>query len=155
MFSDITQIREGRYSLRKQSDGVYHYAFVTVNVGETNDGPKVELSGDELAWLKDTYGPEAFEWGCCAEFREGALRGAKYALDHAAGVERLDKVLLRICMIHGGVGHTGGDDVAYAACYATRDALGVVGENHPEFAGSEVVFPNEGRTEQALGADSP
>lgn len=146
MFLDMTQIREGRYSLRKQSGGVYHYAFVSVVVGETNDGPKVELSGDELAWLNDTYGPDAFEWGCCAEFREGALRGAKYALEHAAGVERLNKVLMRVGMIHASVADTTGDDVAYAACYATWDALGVVGENHPEFVGREVVFPNEGRT---------
>jgi hypothetical protein len=140
MFSDMTQTREGSYGLRKQTGDVYHYAFVSVNVGETNDGPKVELSGDELAWLKDTYGPDAFEWDCCEEFREGALRGAKYTLEHAAGVAHLDKVLLRIGMIHGGLGHTGGDDVPYAACYATWDALGVVGENHPEFVGSEVVF---------------
>jgi hypothetical protein len=49
MVSDMTRIREGRYCLRKESGGVYHYAFVSVNVGETNDGPKVELSGDELA----------------------------------------------------------------------------------------------------------
>ena len=103
MFSDLTQTRVGSYGLRKQTGDVYHYAFVSVNVGETNDGPKVELSGDELAWLKDTYGPDAFEWGCCDEFREGALRGAKYALDHAAGVARLDKVLLRVAMIHGGL----------------------------------------------------
>jgi hypothetical protein len=155
MFSDMTQIREGRYSLRKESGGVYHYAIVSVNVGETKDGPKVEFRGDELAWLKDTYGPEAFGWDCCAEFREGALRGAKYALANSAGVDSLDKVLLRIIMIHGGLAHTRADDVAYATSYATWDALGVVGENHPDFAGSEIVFPNEGRTEQALGADSP
>jgi hypothetical protein len=146
MFSNMTQIREGRYSLREQSGGVYHYAFVSVVLGETNNGPKVELSGDELAWLKDTYGPDAFEWDCCAEFREGALRGARYAIDHAAGVERLDKVLMRVSMIHARLADTTGDDVAYATCYATWDALGVVGENHPEFVGGEVVFFNEGRT---------
>jgi hypothetical protein len=142
----MTQIKEGRYSLRRQSGGVYHYAFVSVLVDEVTDGPRVELSGDELAWLKDTYGPDAFEWRCCAEFREGSLRGVRYALDRAAGVERLDQVLIRVGMIDARVADTTGDDVAYAACYATWDALGVGGADGPEFVGREVVFPGGART---------
>jgi hypothetical protein len=142
----MTQIREGRYSLRQESRGFYHYAIVSVVVCLTNDGPKVELSGDELAWLKDSYGPDALTWSCCAEFREGALRGAQYALDHVSGVEHLDKVLMRVSMIHTRVADTARDDVAYAACHATWAALGVEGENPPEFVGRELVFPNEGRT---------
>ena len=142
----MSQIKEGRYSLRVQSGGVYHYAFVSVFVDDVPDGPRVELSGDELAWLKDTYGPNAFEWGCCAEFREGALRGVRYALDRAAGVERLDRVLIWVGMIHATVADTTGDDVAYAACYATWEALGVGGEVGPEFVGREVIFPGSSRT---------
>jgi hypothetical protein len=142
----MTHIREGRYSLRKQSGGVFHYALVSVTVDTTNEGPKIEFSGDEFAWLKDTYGPDAFEWGCCAEFRNGALRGARYALDHAAGVEHLDNILIRIGMIHATVADTTGDDVAYAACYATWDALGVMSGDGPEFVGRDVIFPDEGRT---------
>ena len=139
-------MREGRYSLRTESGGVSHYAIVSVVVGETNDGPKIELSDDALAWLKDSYGPDAFGWECCAEFRDGALRGAKYALANGAGVARLDRVLVCIDMIYARVADNAGDDLAYAACYATWNALGVVGENHPEFVGLEVVFPNEART---------
>jgi hypothetical protein len=105
----------------------------------------VEFSGDEFAWLKDVYGPNAFEWGCCAEFRDGALRGVKYALNHVAGVERLDDVLIRIGKIDATPADTTGDDVAYAACYATWNALDVAGRDAPKFVGKGVVFTNEVR----------
>lgn len=138
-------MREGNYSLRKYSGGVAQYAIVSVALKETDDGPRVELSGDEFAWLKDTYGPGAWEWACCAEFRAGALRGAGYALAQAADAADLKGVLVSINMIHASVADTTGAAVAYAACFATWDALGVEGVNPPEFVGREVRFPGEGR----------
>ena len=138
-------MREGRYSLRKYSGGVAQYAIVSVTLKETADGPRVEMSGDEFAWLKDSYGPNAWEWACCDDFRAGALRGAKYALDQVADSVDLKGVLVSINMIHATVADTTRDAVAYAACYATWDALGVAGVNPPEFVGRKVHFQDEGR----------
>ena len=139
-------MREGSYSLRKYSGGVPHYAIVSVSLEETDDGPKVVFSGDEFAWLKDTYGPGAWEWACCDEFRAGALRGAKYALDQVADSAGVKSVRVSINMIHATLTDTTGNDVAYAACYATWEALGSDGVNPPEFVGRDVFFPGGGRT---------
>jgi uncharacterized protein YndB with AHSA1/START domain len=61
-----------------------HYAVVSLSLEESDNGPTVELGGNEFAWLTDMYGPDSWEWGCCDELRAGALRGVRYALEHLA-----------------------------------------------------------------------
>jgi hypothetical protein len=130
----MTRKREGKYSLRKHSGGVMHFAVVLVSLEETENGPMVELGGNEFAWLKDEYGPDAWEWGCCDQFRAGALRGARYALDHVADRTGFESLLVSITTIHATVVDTTESDVAYAACHATWDALGQTGVDPPELA---------------------
>lgn len=97
----------------QRADG--HYADVTVAV-LGRSGTSVTVGGDAFVWLKDEYGPDAWEWPVCAAWRQSAVEGAKAAL---AGRE-LDVVIERI---HAHPAHSTPGDVRTAAEQATREAL--------------------------------
>lgn len=134
--------RHGRFKLARQSGGIGLYADVTVLVSEIGQGPEIEFSGSEFAWLKDVYGPDAFEWACCHEFRRGAVAGASYAVEHLS--DSLDGNRLRVVIekIHAAPADTNERCVAYATCFAIWNALGLEGTQKPEIRGREIYFPN-------------
>ena len=60
-----------------------HFAEVTVRASTSrSSGFELRISPLAFDWLKEVYGPGAWEWAQCAAFRGGALRGVAYALQH-------------------------------------------------------------------------
>tara|TARA_B100000965_G_scaffold342298_1_gene311451 strand:+ start:490 stop:945 length:456 start_codon:yes stop_codon:yes gene_type:complete len=127
----------GVFKLAKLFGGCGYYAKVTV---EASPGKGlVSLSPDVFAWLKDVYGPEAWEWPVCDSYREAAMAGATYALAHMDfNKARHD---ISVTQIHVSPVDTNWDSVAYAACHATWKAAGAEGTEQPHWEGRSIVFP--------------
>jgi hypothetical protein len=130
----------GRYKLGRQTGNRGFYAEVTVSTTPAEVSSSTVATG-AFAWLKEDYGPNAYEWSFCDEYREGALFGARYALAHLA--QPTSEVLVNILQIRAHPAHSDRDCVAFAACHATWQALGDLGLNHPRLESDRVVF--EGR----------
>lgn len=125
-----------------QSGGHGLYADVTVVVQPNSDDRSIVFSGSEFAWLKDVYGPDAWEWAICDEFREGAVFGVRWAIEHVRddGEGKLTRTVIE--RIHAMPADTNRDTVAYAACHATWAALDLCGSIQPSIDAGKISFPN-------------
>lgn len=120
-----------------------HLAEVTVRVDVGSaGGPLLQVASDAFAWLKDVYGPDAWEWSRGHDYRLGALRGVVYALAHAAEPIALAGLSLTVARIVARPPFTSEQDVAYAACFATWQACAVQPALEPRFEAGEPVFPD-------------
>ncbi|PHQ31850.1 hypothetical protein [Rhodopirellula bahusiensis] len=124
---------ESHFKLKKYP----HYAEVIAST-TPSDQDAVQISPNVFAWLKDDYGPDAWEWPICDDCRAAAERGAKLALSSSEH----DPTLVTILMIRGHHFHTSTDAVAFAATYATIESLGVTGNNLPQIDGDSIRFPS-------------
>jgi hypothetical protein len=114
----------GTYKLAKVIEGRMHYAEVTVSV-EFGVEFAVELSPSLFAWLKDEYGPNAWEWPACEDFRKAAIAGAEFALRQMVGHEGMPAARVVVNEIRATLADTAADDVARATMCAVWQALGV------------------------------
>lgn len=138
----MAAMRIGHHRLARQSGGVSRYAEVTVGIESIQDGePVIELSGNEFAWLKEAYGPGAWEWPACADYRRGAAEGIQYALCHLAELKQGEGKRVVVQDIRAHPAHSDESCVAYAACFATWAALAVEGTDTPRVERGEVIFP--------------
>lgn len=117
----------GEYKLARQIGGRGHYARVKVDV--TPGPPGIVVADSVFAWLKDEYGPEAWEWRDCDDMREGARAGAAYALQNRVAQGPLAQVV--VAEIHASPVDTSKADVAFATCFAVWNALSDHGEAQP------------------------
>jgi len=104
---------------------------VTVRIDaapETN----IEVAPGAFAWLKEEYGPDAWEWSICDDYRAGALSGCRHALANIETIATCSACHVVISRIHAHPAHSSAKDVAFAACQATWQALGVKGLVDPE-----------------------
>jgi len=122
------------YKLTKIVGGRSHYAEVTATA-EFGGGYSLSVSPAAFAWLKDVYGPDAWEWPVCEAYRAAAESGAGYALRHIAGRDGIPETRVVIDRIRAVVAETSPDDVAYAAVFAVWQALGVEGGQLPALPG--------------------
>lgn len=111
------------------------YAAVTVTaaVGESS----IVISPDVFAWLRDAYGPNAWEWAVCDEYRTAARVGVQHALQHIAGHEGTFGAAVLVERIHATVADTTPEAVAFATCCAVWQALGVQGTIPPNLLPTE------------------
>mgnify|MGYP000737129343 CR=1 FL=1 len=105
---------------------------------EPADAIAVGLSPDVFAWLKDEYGPDAWEWPVCDGYRLAARRGVLYALNNSCHAP----MAATITRIGAHPAHSTDDAIAYAAVFATWESIGVDGANHPEIDGNSILFPS-------------
>ena len=129
------------YKVAKASDGSCHYAVVSVDVEPSATQSSVDLSPTVFAWLKDVYGPDAWEWRDCDTFRDGARFGAEYALHNRRANNRTEWRVV-ITKIHASPADTSWDSVAIASCFAVWKAIGDEGTNAPYWEDRKVVFRN-------------
>jgi hypothetical protein len=133
-------VKPALYKLAKVSGGVFHYAEVFVQCAPIPQGHRVEIGSEVFAWLKDVYGADAWEWACCDGFRRAARAGAEYAIAHSTPPDDYASVLVTVTKIHAAPADTTDADVAYAACYATWDALQTTPTREPRFEGRNIIF---------------
>ncbi|CAN5583459.1 hypothetical protein BH09VER1_BH09VER1_40250 [soil metagenome] len=133
-------MQSGRYKLVRQTGGRGFYADVTIEAKQETDGPLLEISASAFAWLKDVYGPDAWEWPVCDEYRKSAIRGVRYALAHSVPVVDPSRLAITVAVIHASPADTCPDSVALAACFATWNALGIRGSQEPRIVGGKIVF---------------
>ena len=112
------------YRLAKQIGQHGFFAVVTIRHDEAVDGLVVDLA--------DTARH--------SEFGEAALRGVRYALTHIS--PPVDSLVGRISVtaIEDNPVDTTASAVAFAACYATWDAIDRKPTSEPRFEGVKIVF---------------
>jgi hypothetical protein len=123
------------------SGGRGFFAEVTVCVNTIEGAGKTDFSGNEFSWLRDVYGPDAWEWSICGELRDGVVFGVEWARNHTANQAVTVKADITIEHIGASPSDTNGDSCAYAACLATWAALGIEGSHHPLFKDGVIKFP--------------
>jgi hypothetical protein len=135
----------GRATVRilSQSGGGGVYGEVTLSCTATSDGPLVRLGGNEFAWLKDVYGPAAWEWPICDELRQGALDGVRWALDHCSPAVDPRAVAVTIETIRATVVDSTRDSIFYASCHALWSSLRVQGAPEPAYRNGKLVMADE------------
>jgi len=117
----------GEYKLLRHRAGRGSYARVKVTVSEGEQAVVVE--DNVFAWVKEAYGPNAFEHRDDDDFRGGAKVGAEYALRNRTKPGPMQHV--RVSEIHFTNVDTARAGVAFAACFAVWNALGDPGANPP------------------------
>lgn len=117
------------------------YAEISVDAEPVAAESSIVLSPAVFAWLKDVYGPDAWEWGACNAYRDGAQYGAQYALHNRAS-NIATKWRVVVTKIHAHPAHTSWDSVAIATCFAVWNAIGDEGSNAPYWQKRQAVFPN-------------
>jgi hypothetical protein len=109
-------------------------ALVSVAVNPAEGTPQVEVSPDAFAWLKEDYGPGAWEWAVCDDYRAGAVSGSEYALSNIEGSGAPPPVRVVITRIRAHPAQSSPRDVFIAACCAVWKALGVEGARMPQLS---------------------
>ncbi|MBN1311121.1 MAG: hypothetical protein JXB30_06850 [Anaerolineae bacterium] len=113
------------------------YAEVFVETSQCNGQSRIRISPDAFAWLKDVYGPDAWEWPVCDEYRAGAIAGCKHALRHTSKGQ-VGGINVMVTKIDAHPAHSSWDSVAYASCFAVWNALGDKGTEHPKFVSRRI-----------------
>lgn len=116
------------YKLAQQSGGIGMYAEVSISANRDADEYSVIISDRIFDWEREVYGfnavvPTVKEDD---EFVRGALKGIEYALAHSAPPIERDRISLEIDEIRVLLWDSTEDAVAYAAGYATWQALEVI-----------------------------
>ena len=120
-------MKPGEYKLARHLGGRMHYARVKVEVTLKAQG--ITIADSAFAWLKDVYGPDAWEWRDCDDMRDSARAGAAHALENLVRPAPLVGVV--VTEIHASSIDTSCADVAFATCFAVWEALGDHGRMQP------------------------
>ena len=124
-------MKSSSHNLLRVSGGVTFAARVGVEPSASSDG--LEISVAPTAFEH----PKGFErypdWVAAAE------RGVRYALSHST-TPQTSGIRLLVTSILGTEVDTTPDAVAAAACFATWDALEIVGTHPPRLEGRKFVF---------------
>jgi hypothetical protein len=132
------------HKLAKQSGGVGIYAEVSVSADRHADRYSVTISDRVFDWEREEYGSDAVVPKVKEddEFVRGARKGVEYALAHTALPIDRDCISIPVETIRILLCDSTEDAVAYAACYATWQALEVEGCMEPKIVGRAIVFSN-------------
>lgn len=123
-----------QYRLAKQTSTGSAYAEVTLDASTPSSGGReVHLSPDVFAWLKQAYGPGAWEWPACDAYRQAARDGVLFALENAAPPAP-EHASVRVEEIHVHPAHSTARHVTFAAAHATWQALGLQPTRVPPLA---------------------
>jgi hypothetical protein len=118
-----------------------HFAEVTVRTSTSASGGfELRVSPLVFDWLNEVYGPQAWEWPVCDEFRGGAVRGVSYALQHTRTPVNW-QLAIEVIRIRARPADTTADDVALATCFATWQACALEPSVTPRLDGKTVIFP--------------
>ena len=126
------------YKLLKVSDGITLFSEVTLSIAINCEFQQIIISDHVCDWMKDSrHGwPTQLE----NEYFTGARRGVEYALKHLPKdfLQRSMKITIeKILAVE--VDSTS-DSVAYAACFATWQALNVVPIKPPQIREKKIIF---------------
>lgn len=122
--------RIGEYKLNRVIGGVAYYARVWVRVVD-DDTTEVTVDPGAFAWLKDVYGPDAWQWSISADYCEGARQGCRYALEHL-DISPATPLHVHVLGIHAHPAHSTQGSVRMAACLAVWRALDDGARDCPE-----------------------
>ena len=129
--------------LLAQTGGRGFFAEVTISIDRIEGDGTTEFSGNEFSWLKDEYGPNAWEWSVCGEFRNGAISGVQWAREHSNSQVGFPKADITIERIGARPTDTNRESCAYVACLATWAALGIEGSARPFIQEGSIIFSTQ------------
>lgn len=127
----------GHYRLARHSGGFGLFAEVHVDVAD-HATRLVEVAPTAFDWLKEDYGPGAWEWSVCDEFRASAVWAAGFALEHLATAR--SGMRARVELIRAAPADTTPDCIAFAACHAVWNALQDLGAARVTLEGRQILF---------------
>lgn len=141
--SDIfsRMMNKAQYKLAKQVGGVGHFSEVHLERCNAIKSDNISVAEDAFSWLREWYGPDAWEWSICDEYRDGAIKGVKYGLANLVQASKVQDLGILITKVISHPAHGTGDSVAFAACMATWKLIGDDGALHPYFQDENIVFP--------------
>ena len=134
-------MKASKHKVLRYSGGITHYAEVAVECVDCASEQGIRVAADAFAWLKEDYGPKAWEWPVCDGYRRAAIKGVEYALAHTSSAIETANLDITIGRIHASPADTSDLSVALAACNATWEALRLTPSVLPRFEGREIVFP--------------
>lgn len=117
--------------------GVGRYALVTVSA-EPAAQTEIVLSPQVFEWLKQEYGPSAWEWPTCDAWRSSAVGGVEFALSRVG--TSASPFMVTILKIVGHPVHTDAGAVAFATSHATWKAIGHLGPSPSELPPTGPLF---------------
>lgn len=124
---------------------------MSVEARPTDGSTSITVSPEAFAWLKEVYGPEAWEWSVCDDYRDAAVAGCRYAIENRKNDDGTP-LEIRISKIEGHPAHTTWEAVAFAACFAVWNAGEDDGWNKPELTNGKFTnLPKQRRSEQEGG----
>ena len=120
------------------------FAEVSISVCYGADRHSVTISEHVFDWESEVYSSKAIipKVREDDEFIRGARKGVEYALANAASFIYKDHVAITIETIRVLLCDSTENTVAYAACFATWQALETEGRSTPKIVGRRVVFPD-------------
>jgi len=134
----------GHYKLLRQTSKTSFYAEVFVTV-TPHPELAVGVSETAFAWLKDVYGPDAWEWSICDAYRSAARLAAKFAITHLAQTNGPFHVSVDV--IRARPADTMPDSVALAVCKAIWAALDDPGTVQVHIEESAILFDGKSFTD--------
>jgi hypothetical protein len=144
----ITQSTDGTthtisYRFLGQIEGRGYFAQIVLHLDADQPEQQIVFSGQEFAWLKEVYGPDAWEWHECDDFRRAALFGIQYALCNTQYPQQQAKGCITILTIGARLVDTTPETVAYTACLATWKLLNLEGVQVPYIEQQRIHFPGQ------------
>lgn len=132
-------MKQATYKLLTNAGNRTFFAKVAVEVVDGQEGPRVRLGADAFGWLKPPYAPAEHGDAGPLELQQAAVTGVEYALARAG--RRGDGITVVVQEIVDSAADSTPACVAYAACQATWNALGVNEELELRIVGGSLVFP--------------
>ena len=111
---------QASFKLKKVLGGLLHYGEVIVDATPAPVS-EIVIAPDAFAWLKEHYGPHAWEWAICDDYRAEATAGCRFALEREPTGHPM-RVEVKQIRAHPALTVPG--DLVYAACAALREAIG-------------------------------
>ena len=135
---------KGEHKLKKQVGDRGYYAVVRVDIEPIVSGPKIVFMGKALSQMYGRYEPNAIVDEADLDAEGRAVKwGIEYALQHIPEDCEISDIRVIVEEIMSMVVDTTPGALAFAACYATWDALGIEGQMKPFIGMARIHFPGE------------
>jgi hypothetical protein len=130
------------YKLLKVAEGITLFGEVTVSISENVNSSKILISRHVFDWLRTEHGADAVVWPIDEknEFVKGARKGVEHVIKNITAADTGREVIFTIEKIFASELDSTEDTVAYAACFAAWQALGIKPVSPPVIQGRQIIF---------------
>jgi len=134
--------KSSTYKLLKATEGITLFGEATVSVSMDSKLNRIVFSEHVFDWLKQEYGQNATIWPVTDEneYVKGARKGVEHVVRHLPPEYSGRNVSFTVERLFVSPVDSTEDTIAYAACFAAWQALGVKPVMPPMIQGRQIVF---------------